>query len=150
MTYWAKRSHAHVRARASFSIWAYRDSQSVIDRDAYVTTFRSPLTSSWRRVAPSPYELASADMIKVLVAAYHANVGVVHSSFLMVSMAFCWAVPHVHITSLRSNSLSGLVKGVKLGANPPIWFTMPRNRCNSVIFCGAGKLDIAVTFEGSA
>ena len=64
MTYWTNRSRAHVRARASFSIWAYRDSQSVIDRDAYATTFRSPFTSSCRRVAPSPYELASADMIK--------------------------------------------------------------------------------------
>ena len=71
-------------------------------------------------------------MIKGLVASYHANVGVVHSSFLMISMAFCWAVSHVHITSLRSNSLSGLVKEIKLGANLPIWFTLSRNRCNSV------------------
>ena len=150
MTYWANRSHAHVRARVSFLICAYRDPQSVIDRDAYATTFRSPFTSSCRIVAPSPYELASADMIKGLVASYHANVGVVHSSFLTLSMAFCWAVSHVHITSFRSNSLSGLVKEVKLGANLPIWFTMPINRCNSVTFCGAGNLDIAATFEGSA
>ena len=150
ITYWANRSHAHVRARASFSIWAYRDSQSVIDRDAYATTFLSPFTSSCRRVAPSPYELASADMIKGLVASYHANVGVVHSSFLILSMAFCLAVSHVHITSFRSNYLSGLVKEVKLGANLSIWFTMPRNRCNSVTFCGTGNLDIAATFEGSA
>ena len=107
MTYWANRSHAHVRARASFSTWAYRDSQSIIDRDAYATTFRLPLPSSCWRVVPSPQELASAGMIKGLVASYHANVGVVHSSFLMLSMAF-------HTTSLRSNSLSGLVKEVKL------------------------------------
>ena len=36
------------------------------------------------------------------------------------------------------------------GANLPIWFTMPRNRCNSVTFSGAVNLDIAATFEGSA
>ena len=139
MTYLANRSHAHVRARASFSIWAYQDSQSVIDRDAYATTFRSAFTSSYRRVAPSPYELASADIIKGLVASYHANVDAVHSFFLMLPMAFCWAVSHVHITSLWSNSLSGLAKEVKLGANLSIWFTMPRNRCNFVTFCRAGN-----------
>ena len=85
-------------------------------------------------------------MTKGLDASHHGNVGVVHSYLLMLSMALCWAVSHV----FTDNSLSGLGKEVKLGANLPIWLTMPRNRCNSVTLCGAGNLEIAATFEGSA
>ena len=37
-----------------------------------------------------------------------------------------------------------------LGMNFPSWFTIPLNLCNSVIFCGAGNLEIAFVFSGSA
>ena len=54
-------SNAQVMASASFSIWAYLFSVSVIEREANATGRYSD-SSLWR-TAPSPYDDASAEMV---------------------------------------------------------------------------------------
>ena len=53
-------SHAHVAAKASFSMTAYRFSVSLGEREAYETGHLFPCASSWSSTAPRPSWLASA------------------------------------------------------------------------------------------
>ena len=64
-------SQAHVVARASFSIWAYRRYMSDIDREAYATGFQVE-SNFWRITAPRNAD-ASAETFVGAEGSYRAN-----------------------------------------------------------------------------
>ena len=77
-------SQAHVVARASFSICAYRRSVSFMVLEAYAMGFQVPSTC-WSKTAPSPYDDASAEIFVGAFGSYSASVvGLESSSFT------CW------------------------------------------------------------
>ena len=92
---------------ASFSIWAYLCSVSVIVLDAYATGFQLEL-SSCSRTAPSPYDEASADTFVEAWWLYRANIVGFDNSSLRLVKACSWAAPHIYAVFLLS-----IIEGVQ-------------------------------------
>ena len=95
----------HVRLRACLSIWPYRDSQSIVGRDAYATALLSPLNSSLGHTFANKIK-----GINSCVTPFHRRR---YAQFLIYAFNDIMFVSHAYISFLRSVSLSKLVKKVK-------------------------------------
>src|SRR4029434_3824145 len=145
-----KRSHAHVTARVSFSIWAYLLSVSLRAREAYATGFSVWSSCFCSRTAPKAYEDESADTTVYACVLYSAMTGGLLSSPLMLSSACCWGCPHVHIFFTRRRSRSGCVFSASSGMYFPRWFTMPTNHLSPLTLLGSSMAATAFILFGSA
>ena len=64
-----------MKARASFSIWAYLLSVTVIQREIYATGWSSPELCRCSKTAPRPKDDASADAIVSKFGSNNASTG---------------------------------------------------------------------------
>ena len=143
------RLHAHVSARASFSISAYLVSVGVIARDMNETDRQELSGWSWRITPPRKDEASAATLVS-LFGSYRANTGARVRTDFICSNAFCWSLPHVHWFPLWRRSLMLFVLSARCSENLLSWLTMPRNVLTSCTFGGGGRSAIACSFSGSA
>ena len=98
--YFQDRSHAHVSARAPFSICAYLVLVGVNARDMNETGRQEMSGWSWRITPARPKDEASAASLVSSVGSYRSSTGDRVRSDLICSNTFCVWLPHVHISSL--------------------------------------------------
>ena len=144
------RSHAHVSARASFSICAYLVSVGGIARDMNDTGRQELSGWSWRTTPPRPKAGASAATLGSLFGSYRASTRARVRSALICSNAFFCSLPHVHWFPLWRRSLMLFVLSARWSENLLSWFTIPRNVLSYGTFWGGGRSAIACSFSGSA
>ena len=142
-------SQAHVVARASFSIWAYRRYMSDIDREAYATGFQVE-SNFWRITAPRPNVDASAEIFVGAEGSYRVSVVGFDSSCFTFRNTEDWVGPQVQDLDLLRSSHNGRVISASLRVNFPSWLAIPRNHLSCDTLVGGVISTIAFAFSGSA
>jgi hypothetical protein len=96
-----KRSHAHVTAKASLSIWAYFTSVTVIDLEMNDAGFHVFGSSSCNRIAPRPYDDASATIFVALLGSYNVSTGAEVNAILTLIQTIYSLFSKPHAEKLR-------------------------------------------------
>ena len=141
-----KRSQAHTRAKASFSVWLYRRSTSDRRREAYPIA-RHSLPCSWVKTAPSPTGDASTTILVLLFTLKYAKASACEISSFNFSNATCYSLPHLNSTFLWVNLWMGSAMDDISGTNLDTNWARPRRDLASLTFCGGPACLIAATLS---